>query len=56
MLLVSVFLRNEELIILFARTVEYIENGISANIVAWFVVYLAEKWAVKAKKSSEVLT
>ena len=37
-------------------TIQYIENGISASVVVWFLVYLVEKQAVKAKKSSKVLT
>ena len=41
---------------MYACTVEYIENGISVSIVVWFLVYLAKKRAVKAKKSSEVST
>ena len=55
-MLVAAFLLNEELSILFACTVEYIKNGISTSIVVQFLVYLAEKQAMKAKKSSEVLT
>ena len=42
MLLVVVFLLNEELSVLFGCSVEYIENGISAIIVVQFLVYLAE--------------
>ena len=37
-------------------TVECIENGIPASVVVWFLMYLVEKQAVKAKKSSKVST
>ena len=47
---------NEELNILFAFTVKYIENGISMSVVVWFLVYFVEKEAVKAKMSSNVST
>ena len=56
MFLFATFLLNEELSILFACSVEYIENGISASILVPFIVYLAEKQVVKEKKSSEVST
>ena len=57
-LLVAVFLLNEELSILYvsACTVEYMKNGIFVSIVVRFLVYLAEKQAVKAKKSTKVST
>ena len=54
-MLVGVFLPKESSI-LFTCTVEYVESGISASVVVWFLVYLAEKEAVKAKKSRQVLT
>ena len=54
MLLFAVFLLNEELSILFACSVEYIENGISASILVLFIAYLVEKQVVKEKMSSDV--
>ena len=39
-----------------ALYIEYVENGISTSVVARFLVYLAEKQAVKTKKSRIVLT
>ena len=52
----TVFLLNKKSSILFACTVEYIKNGISASVMVQFLVYLGEKQAVEAKECIEVST
>ena len=55
-LLVTVSLLTEgiHVSILFPYTLKYIENGILANVVVQFLMYLAEKSAVRMKKSTKV--